>query len=230
MDHILEDAWTFGGNATWYIGESGSTYLSLDYFRTQFREQMVIDYDVSGPESCIWFVPLRSLEGGHSYTDNIQADFSTEPVEGLTLTLTGRYTDARQTRIAAVADDVKPMTSRYKGVLNVQYATHLNKWIFDFTASINGPCKVWDFMKGYDGMYDDGYTPAFPLLYAQVTKRFKGVDFYVGGENLTNYRQPSPILHADDPFSRDFDASCVWGPLMGIKVYAGIRVTIWKTN
>ena len=230
MDHILEDAWTFGGNATWYIGESGSTYLSLDYFRTQFREQMVIDYDVSGPESCIWFVPLRSLEGGHSYTDNIQADFSTEPVEGLTLTLTGRYTDARQTRIAAVADDVKPMTSRYKGVLNVQYATHLNKWIFDFTASINGPCKVWDFMKGYDGMYADGYTPAFPLLYAQVTKRFKGVDFYVGGENLTNYRQPSPILHADDPFSRDFDASCVWGPLMGIKVYAGIRVTIWKTN
>ena len=79
-------------------------------------------------------------------------------------------------------------------------------------------------------MYADGYTPAFPLLYAQVTKRFKGVDFYVGGENLTNYRQPSPILHADDPLSESFDASCVWGPLMGIKIYAGIRVTIWKTE
>jgi hypothetical protein len=63
-----------------------------------------------------------------------------------------------------------------------------------------------------------------------VTKRFKGVDLYLGGENLTNYRQPSPILHHEDPYSPDFDASCIWGPLMGIKLYAGIRVTIWKTE
>ena len=233
MDHILEDAWTFGGNATWYIGGSTSTYLSIDYFRTQFREQMVLDYDYSDPYlgSGIHFAPLSSMDGAHSFTNNYQVDFSAEPLEGLTLTLTGRLTDARQTRLAAVAtDDVKPMTSLYKGVFNAQYATHLNKWIFDFTASVNGPCKVWEFMKGYDGMYQDGYTPAFPLLYAQVTKRFKGVDLYIGGENLTNYRQPSPILHADDPFAANFDASCVWGPLMGIKVYAGIRVTIWKTE
>ncbi len=241
MDHILEDAWTFGGNATWYIGGSSSTYLSFDYFRTQFAEQLVLDYDAplalpydyshGAAASAITFIPLSQIPGGHSYTNNFQLDFNAEPLPGLTLTLTGRYTDARQTRLApAAADDIKPMTSRYKGVLNVQYATHLNKWIFDFTASVNGPCKVWDFMKGYNGLYMDGYTPVFPLLYAQITKRFKGVDLYVGGENLTNYRQPSPILYAEDPYGADFDASCVWGPLMGIKLYAGIRVTIWKTE
>ena len=113
---------------------------------------------------------------------------------------------------------------------NLQYATRMNKWIFDFTASLNGPCRVWDFMKGYEGRYEDGYTPAYPLLYAQVTKRFKGIDLYVGGENLTDYRQPFPILNAESPFSSDFDASCVWGPLMGIRVYAGIRITLWKTT
>jgi hypothetical protein len=121
------------------------------------------------------------------------------------------------------------MVSRYKGVLNLQYATHLNKWIFDFTASVNGPCRVWEFMKGYEGLYSDGMTPVYPLLYAQVTKRFKGFDIYAGGENLTDYRQPSPIIDAGNPFGSGFDASCVWGPLMGIKLYAGIRVTIWKT-
>ena len=231
-EHLLEDAWTFGGNVTWYIGGSSSTYLSIDYFRTQFMEQMVLDYDAPGVEGrrAILFAPLSSIHG-RSYTNNIQADFNAEPVPGLTLTLTGRLTDAHQTRInSGSQDDIKPMTSRYKGVLNVQYATHLNKWIFDFTASVNGPCKVWDFMKGYDGLYSDGYTPVYPLLYAQVTKRFKGVDLYVGGENLTNFRQPSPILHPEDPYGSDFDASCVWGPLMGIKLYAGIRVTIWKTE
>ena len=233
LDHILEDAWTFGGNATWYIGGSSSTYLSFDYFRTQFSEQMVLDYDYRSADEpshpAIRFIPLSQMEGGYSHTDNFQVDFNAEPFKGLTLTLTGRYTDARQTRPSA-SDDIKPMTSRYKGVLNVQYATHLNKWIFDFTASVNGPCKVWDFMKGYDGLYQDAYTPVYPLLYAQVTKRFKGVDLYVGGENLTNYRQPSPILHAGDPYLPDFDASCVWGPLMGIRLYAGIRVTLWKTE
>ena len=192
---------------------------------------MVVDYDVPGDESSIQFAPLSSLPGGRSYTDNYQVDFSAEPLDGLTLTLTGRYTNARQSRIAPVVkSDIKPMASLYKGVLNLQYATHLKKWIFDFTASINGPCKVWDFMKGYEGMYNDGYTPVYPLLYAQVTKRFKGVDVYIGAENLTNYRQKYPILHAEDPFGNNFDASCVWGPLMGIKVYAGIRITIWKTE
>ena len=228
MDHILEDAWTFGGNATWYIGGSSSNYFSLDFFRTQFTEQMVVDYSRDG--KLILFDPLSSIAGGYSHTNNFQADFSAEPFEGLTLTLTGRLTDARQTLTSSPDDDRKPMTSLYKGVLNLQYATHLNKWIFDFTASLNGPCRVWDFMKGYEGMYTDGMTPVYPLLYAQVTKRFKGFDIYAGGENLTNYRQPFPIMYADDPFSDHFDASCVWGPLMGVRIYAGLRITIWKTE
>ena len=229
-EHLLEDSWTFGGNATWYIGGSSTTYLSFDYFRTQFREQMLVENGPDSRASSIVFSPLTALKDGYSYTDNFQVDFSTEPLEGLTLTLTGRFTNARQKYIGTLAeDDIKPMTSRYKGVLNAQYATHLNKWIFDFTASINGPCKVWEFMKGYKGMYSDGWTPVYPLLYAQVTRRFKGFDLYLGGENLTNYRQQDPILYADQPFSTGFDASCVWGPLMGIRVYGGVRITLWKT-
>ena len=232
MSHILEDSWTFGGNVTLYIGGSTSTYLSFDYFHTLFREQMVVDYDAIGTVTVpsIVFAPLSTLDNARSFTDNFQVDFNAEPFEGLTITMTGRYTNARQTRIANVASDVKPMTSRYKGVLNLQYATHLKKWIFDFTASVNGPCKVWDFMKGYKGLYADGYTPVYPLLYAQMTKRFKGVDLYVGAENLTNYQQPYPIIDAENPHAQDFDAGCVWGPLMGARFYAGIRVTIWKTE
>ena len=51
---------------------------------------------------------------------------------------------------------------------------------------------------------------------------------YVGGENLTNYTQPTPVIGADDPFGLSFDAASVWGPLMGAKIYAGFRITIWK--
>ncbi len=234
LEHTLEDSWTFGANATWYLpfDKSGKTFLSVDYFHTAFTEQLLYDntdFSTSSSLPYINFYKLSSMSGGLSCTDNIQVDFSSEIFSGFTCTLTGRFTDARQTLLCQ-SDDIKPMTSRYKAVLNLQYATHLNKWIFDFTASLNGPCRVWDFMKGYKGMYKDGYTPAYPLLYAQVTKRFKGFDLYMGGENLTGYTQRDPIINASAARMPDFDASCIWGPLMGVKVYAGVRLTIWKTE
>ena len=227
MAHPLEDAWTFGGNATWYLpfDESKKTYISLDYFGTRFSEQMLVDYTASD----IYFYTLSSIDGGRSRTDNLQLDFASEPFRGFTVSLTGRYTDARQT-LKNQDSDIKPMTSRYKAVLNLQYATNLNKWIFDFTASLNGPCRVWDFMRSIDPLYSDGYSPMYPLLYAQVTKRFKGFDIYLGGENLTNFTQHNPIIGWEDPWRVGFDASCIWGPLMGTRVYAGIRMTIWKTE
>ena len=227
VDFPLEKSWTCGGNVTWYLpfDDSQKTYLSLDYFGTRFVEQMLVDYT----DKVISFYPLSSVDGGYSYTDNLQLDFATEPFRGFTVTLTGRLTDARQT-LRNQGDDYKPMTDRYKAVLNLQYATRLNKWIFDFTASLSGPCRVWDFMKNLDPMYSDGWTDPYPLLYAQVTKRFKGFDIYVGGENLTNYTQPNPIIGWQDPWQHGFDASCVWGPLMGTRIYAGVRMTIWKTE
>lgn len=244
-NHLLEDAWTFGGNVTYYIpvGASSNTYISFDYFRTQFVDQMIVDYEHY--DNVIDFYSLKSI-GGRAFTDNYQLDFSIEPVQRFTITLTGRYTNARTSLAGKSGLVEKPMTGRYKGVINLQYATKLNKWIFDFTASVNGSSRLYDFMAADEIVkHSDGqlkvkkghvYSTAYPLLYAQVTKRFKGVDIYVGGENLTNFHQHMLVLGEKDssgkvnPRDLSFDASCVWGPLMGIKVYAGVRFTLWKTE
>ncbi len=235
-EHILEDAWTFGGNITYYMpfGASSNTYLSFDYFRTQFAQQMVVDY-----EHYANVIDFYALDGNRSYTDNYQLDFSVDPFKGFNITTTFRYTNAK-VELAGKGLVEKPMTSRFKGVLNLQYATNLNKWIFDFTASVNGSCRVYNFMEKLedaDGnlIYKNGRTPVYPLLYAQVTRRFKGWDVYVGAENLTNFRQKDVVLGtkgADgfvNPRVPSFDASCIWGPLMGIKAHIGFRFTLWKT-
>lgn len=211
--HTLEDAWTGGASATWYFPFMGS-YLSFDWFKTYFREQKLVRFGAN----TIDFYDLSSVAGGRSYTDSYQADFYIEPAERLNLTATFRYTDARMTMPDGTFCE-KPMTSRYKGVLNLQYALPLRKWIFDFTASINGPARKWDFMGG-------GLTPVYPLYFAQVTRRFKGLEIYVGGENLAGFRQKDVIIGT--PWTSGFDASQVWGPLMGAKYYAGLRLTIWK--
>ncbi len=231
-DHILEDAWTFGGNITYHIPLNG--YVSFDYFRTQFAEQMVVDYE-KGPNE----INFYALDGKRSYTDNYQLDFSIDPFRGFNVTTTFRYTNAK-IELEGQGLVEKPMTSRFKGVLNLQYATRLNKWIFDFTASVNGSCRVYNFMedlKDADGklLYKNGRTPVYPLLYAQVTRRFKGWDVYIGAENLTNFKQKNVVLGTKDddgkfvnPRVASFDASCIWGPLMGIKAHIGFRFTLWK--
>jgi len=233
-DHILEDAWTMGANATWYLPIASNTYISFDWFHTKFNEQMVVDYDME-PNT----ISFYSLDGRKSFTSNYQVDFNVEPFQRFTVTVTARYTDSKmEFKNTDLVE--RPLTSRFKGVLNLQYATNLNKWIFDFTASANGSSRVYDFMTGLrdengELLYKDGRTPTYPLLYGQITKRFKGFDLYVGAENITGFRQKNVVIGNINPATgfvdtRDpsFDASAVWGPLMGAKVYVGFRYTLWK--
>ena len=219
-----EDAWTYGGNATLYFTDK--TYLSLDFFRTQFVQQQLLDREQATE------ISFYTLDGHESRSNTFQVDFSTEPAERLTFTLTARYTDARVWQPSGEVREVA-LSSPLRGVFNAQYKTRLSKWIFDFTASVNGSSRVYDFMRTMTDengalLYPEGRTAVYPLLYAQVTRRFRGFDVYIGGENLTDYTQPVPIVNAANPFSTSFDAASVWGPLMGAKVYAGIRITIWK--
>ena len=217
FSHPLEDAWTYGGNVTIYLpwgADPENAYFSLDYFRTQFSRQFTVDYEHYRDG-----IDFYMSDG--SFSNTFQADFALSPFERFTVNLTARYTDSR-VNLAGKGLVEKPLTPRFKSVLNLQYKTRLSRWIFDFTAALNGSARTYEYMdlKG-------GRTPVYPMLYAQITRRFKGVDVYLGGENLTGFRQKNVILGV--PGTPSFDASAVWGPLMGLRVHAGLRVTIWKT-
>ena len=218
---LLEDAWTWGGNITFYLpfgAEGTDTYLSFDYFHNDFNKQVVMDPEV-GPD-VIYFYNLD----GKSYTNTWQADFSVDPIERFNITATFRYTDAKVTlKNQGLVE--RPMTSRFKGVLNMQYATAMNKWTFDFTAQLNGPMRLPKFAAQEWGMET---SPVYPMFYAQVTRKFKGFDVYAGAENIGGYRQHDAIIGTDMPLYNRFDATNVWGPLMGRKFYLGVRYTLWK--
>ncbi len=219
-DLDVEDAWTYGANLTSYfkLGYGEDAYVSFDYFRTDFMKQVIVDQELQNDA-----VRIYNLNGGKSYTNSYQVDFSMEPVERFTVMATFRYTDAKvELQGQGLVDS--PLMSKYKGVLNLQYATRMNIWTFDFTAQLNGPARLPYFVENRN----DAYSPVYPMFYAQVTRKFKNVDVYVGGENLLNYKQPDPIINAENPYATDFNSTAIWGPLMGIKVYAGLRFTLWK--
>ena len=217
----MGDAWTFGGNITQYfnVGDRENAYFSFDYFRSSFNSQVVVDWDKN-----LSYVSIYNCKG-RSFTDTYQVDLSLEPFKRFTVLATFRYTNAKVTMDGQGLVD-RPLMSKYKGVLNLQYSTNLSKWIFDFTAQLNGPAALPEFMWKDKDVKEQ--SPVYPMLFAQVTRKFRGIDIYVGVENITNYTQKNPIINPENPYALDFNAAMIWGPLMGTKFYGGVRYTLWK--
>ena len=219
----LEKALTVGGSLTQSFGlvNPGDATLSLDYFRTQFYNSVVVDQEYD-PET------IRVYDSeGRSWTDTYQIDFTWTPVERLDIFATFRYTDSEMTidrpdgRTARVE---RPLVSRYKTLLNIQYATKFRRWTFDATAQLNGPSRI---PTQTGDLADSHYSPRYPMFYAQVSRKIGKFDIYVGCENIADYRQMDPILNGQNPYDYRFNSMNVWGPLMGRKFYAGLRFNLY---
>ena len=219
----MEKALTFGGSITqtFDLVQEDAATISFDYFRTQFYNGVVADQERDAQHIYIYNTD------GRSYTDTYQVDFSWTPVERLDIFATFRYTDSSMTIERADGSRARverPLVGRYKTLLNVQYATKFRRWVFDVTAQYNGPCRI----PTQTGSLEDSYdSPAYPMFFAQVSRKIGKFDIYVGCENIADYRQHDPILNADNPFSTGFNSMNVWGPLMGRKFYAGLRFNLY---
>ena len=147
------------------------------------------------------------------------------------MTLTAAY---RRNIVKATYDGVlmdKPLTSRYKGLVSASYKTPLGLWQFDATLQLNGSGRMPHAYKLADGTLSwQSRYPAYAQVTAQVTRWFRHFSIYAGGENLTNYRQRTPVYGAADPWASTFEPTMVWGPVSGAMGYVGIRVNIGRTN
>lgn len=214
-----EEAWNYGISASFHIPiKSEELTVNAEWFYTDFQNQVVIDMDKD--THGIYFYNLN----GKSTSSVFQIDVTYPLFRGFTLLGAYRWMDVKCTYGDRTLR--KPLTSRYKALVTASYETSLKKWQFDVTVQFNGGGR----MPTPDAEHPLwNYTfPSYTLLSAQVTRRFRRWNIYVGGENLTNYKQKNPIVSAGDPYSPDFDGTMVWGPTMGYKLYAGIRYNIPK--
>ena len=74
----------------------------------------------------------------------------------------------------------------------------------------------------------DSRFSAYEQVSAQITRWFRHFSVYIGGENLTGFRQEQTIINATDPWSSTFDPTMVWGPVQGAMFYAGIRINMGR--
>ena len=161
---------------------------------------------------------------GQSYSNSIQAQFTCEPVNRFTITLAFRVNDVKVTENSQLR--IKPFVNLYKGLVTLSYATKWEKWKFDLTGQLNGPQRLPDTQKMPAKLQRPGTSQPYIQLLAQITKKFKFIDVYLGGENITNFTQSDPITEYWKPYHTHFDGAMGWGPILGVTVYAGIRLTI----
>ena len=208
-----EEAWNTGISASLRLPISGKDLeINADYYYTDFNHQLLINPDGARGE---YTFSIENL-AGKSFTHAAQIDVTYPLLEGLTATAAFRYTDARATYDGELRR--RPLTSRYKGLLTMGYKTPLELWHFDVTGSVNGGGVL----------YDRTTYPAYFQLQAQVTREFRRLSVYIGGENLTNYTIREPIRGASDPWKANFDATQVWGPVNGAMGYIGLRFKFEK--
>lgn len=220
-DVLREANWNTGASVQFKPHVAGRTLdITAEYYYTRFDKQAVLDFD-RDPHA----ITIGQLQG-KSYSHVAQLEMSYPFFHGFTATAAFRLNDVRCSYNGHLRQ--KPLTSRYKGLLTLEYITLHKLWLFNATLQVNGPGRMPDPYTLGDGTtlsWSRSYK-AFPQLQAQITRNIRHWSIYVGGENLTNFRQKCPIIAADTPWSERFDPTMVWGPVEGWMVYAGVRFNI----
>ena len=218
-----EIAWNYGASFLQAFKIWGkNAELSVDFYRTHFDNQVVVDLDHS-PQQALFY----NLDG-KSFANSLQAEVSISPAKGLDFKAAYKYYDV-QTQFTKGQLE-KTLTPKHRWFANVAYETpdtHENKhsqWKFDVTFNWLGEQRLPTTATNPLAYRLSDYAPSFATLNAQITRVFsKTFEMYVGGENITNYKQANGILAADTPFGAYFDSTMQYAPAFGQMYYAGMR-------
>ena len=227
-----EEAWNAGINFTKNTTlKERDLSLSVDFYSTQFVNQIIVDRETDQYE--IQFYNLNCRSYANSFLATATYDLS----------------DFLEIKVAYKLNDVKitydgellqaPLVARHRGLVTFDVTFPDNSWKLHTTVQIVGSQRMPTLLghenhtaAGHNSLTDyqrTGITPTYATVNAQLTKTINEKwELYAGGENLTNYRQHHPIIGASDPFNEDpgiptFDASQIYAPIMGTILYAGFR-------
>ena len=211
-----EVAWNFGINLTqtFRLDYRDGTF-SFDFYRTDFSNQIVVDLDQSPRQ-----VAFYNLDG-KSFSNSLQAQLEYEIINFLTAKIAYRWFDVKTTFDGELLK--KPLVANHRAFLNLAYETR-NDWKFDYTVNWTGQKRIPNTLGNPEALRLPEQSPDFVMMNAQVSKLWnERIEVYLGVENILSFRQDSPILASDQPFSEYFDSSLIWGPIFGRNTYVGLR-------
>lgn len=191
--------------------------IHVDYSYISFMNQVLADLEQ--------FNTIRIYNAnGPSFAQSAQIEFKYEPIEALEIRFGAKTDQVKATYLEGLLQ--RPFVARYRTVTSLSYATPFEKWKFDLNWQWFGPKRLPNLSDNTALAHYHAWSPRYSLFNIQVTKKFKHLEWYVGGENIFNFHQHNPIIGVGNPFGPYFDAGMIWGPIFGGRWFTGIRLNI----
>jgi outer membrane receptor for ferrienterochelin and colicins len=193
--------------------------IAVDYFRNDFKNQVIVDIETP------WQVNIYNLND-KSYSNSVQSELNMTPIKKLDVRFAYRYFDVKQTYGMQLRE--RPFIAKHRAFFSIDYATK-NDWKLNYTVTYNGEKRIVNNFAYPTFAALPTSSPSYFLMNAQLSKSIgkqNPMDIYFGVENISDFFQQNTIVSANDPFSPNFDASLVWGPVTGRMFYMGWRIKI----
>lgn len=219
-----EIAWNYGlsFNQKFIIFDQKAD-VSLDFYRTDFQNQVVVDV-MQSPQDVLFY----NLKGD-SFANSLQVEFNYEILKHFNLRSAYKFYDVQTDFLSGKFQ--RPLQSKHRFFGNLEFETHIldngSQWRFDTTFNWIGQQQLPTTASNPTIDRLPEFSPSYSLVNAQVTRTFSSsFEVYIGGENIGNYKQEKAILGTENPFGPTFDASIVYAPIFGQMYYAGLRFKI----
>ncbi|MEM1119648.1 MAG: TonB-dependent receptor [Bacteroidota bacterium] len=222
-DLAPEKAWNYGVNLTRKFGEDKlSGYLSLDYYRTDFSNQIFPDYDTDPGKAFV-----RNFTG-ESVSNGLQAELLLNFGPSLSWKNGFTYLDVYQ--VVEGEKNPLPFTARYHLLSNLNWQPTAKNYHLDLNVHWYGKQRLPNTTSNPADFQRPDFSTPYAVVNAQFTYNFKRMEWYAGVENIFDFRQRQPILSWENPFGPHFDTATVWGPTRGREFYVGVRYTLEKAT
>ncbi len=195
-----------------------SGYLSLDYYRTNFENQIFPDYDTNTTQAIV-----QNFEGT-SVSKGFQAEFYLNFWKQLEWKSGYTYLDVY--RNEGETKKQLPFNPQHKVISTIGYKPLSKKWLLDANIHWYGKKTLPNTQSNPMPFQRENFSDPYTVVNAQATYTANAFEFYGGCENIFDFRQKNAIIGSEDPFGPYFDTSSVWGPTRGREFYLGIRYKI----
>lgn len=210
---LPERAWNYGVSYLRSLQiDTVPINLNIDLFRTEFVNQVVVDWETLGQVS---FYNLS----GNSFANSVQLGMDARLFRLIDTRLAYKYYDVQTDYKTGRMQ--KPLQPKHRYFFNAGYVG--DKWRMDATYQFTGKQRIPSTLLDPNGFESD----PFGLINTQLTYLPKpNLELYIGAENLNDFRQDNPIQSFDQPFSSFFDSSLVYAPVYGQMMYIGMRYSL----
>jgi len=218
-DLAPEKARNYGINFTHkFEGLAAGGVLSLDYYRTDFQNQIFPDYDTDPQKAIIQNFRDKSVSNG------FQAEIALHFAERFNWKI--GYTHLDVYRMIDNQKQQLPFNAKHKMRSTFSYQPLSKKYHFDANLHWYGQKRLPNTQQNPIEFQRPDFSKPYTVVNAQFTYNLKRMELYTGIENIFNFRQNRAILSWENPFSPYFDTASVWGPTRGREVYVGFRFRI----